>query len=274
MTAKSASGSFLSAAGNRIEWRRDEPPAGTPARAGLFWLSGFKSDMSGTKVQALSAHAMAEGRACVRFDYSGHGISGGALTDGTISLWLDEAAQAFESLTDGPQVVLGSSMGGWIALLLLRRLLQKGVDRVRGLVLLAPAVDMTERLMWRDFDPAQRRTIEETGRLELPSLYSPEPYVITRALIEDGTRHLMLDAPVAVPCAVRILQGDQDPDVPEAHARLLFDRLDGPDTVMTVVKGGDHRLSRSDDLRLLLETTEALSRRIDQAEARSNGSSA
>jgi pimeloyl-ACP methyl ester carboxylesterase len=217
---------------------------------GLFWLGGFKSDMQGTKAQALSDWARQHGRACVRFDYSGHGESGGDFLDGTIERWLEESLAVFEAHARGPQVVIGSSMGGWIALLLLRELRKQ--TNAAGLVLIAPAVDFTEVLMWQRFPTNVKREIEEKGVWARPSEYG-EPYPITQRLIEDGRKHLLLGAMIETGCPVRILQGVQDPDVPWNHAVALTSRLAQDDVVLTLVKDGDHRLSRPEDLERLIK---------------------
>jgi pimeloyl-ACP methyl ester carboxylesterase len=228
------------------------------AGPGLVWLGGFKSDMGGTKAVALDGWAAAHGRACVRFDYSGHGESGGRFVDGTISRWHEESLAVFEAFCEGPQILVGSSMGGWIALLLAREL--RRVRRpagpvaasIAGLVLIAPAVDFTEALMWRRFPDEIKREIETTGVWERPSQYSEQPYQITRGLIEDGRRNLLLDGLIETGCPVRILQGVQDPDVPWDHAVELVSRLAQDDVVLTLVKDGDHRLSRPEDIERLL----------------------
>jgi pimeloyl-ACP methyl ester carboxylesterase len=218
---------------------------------GLFWLSGFNSDMQGTKALALDAWAAEHGRACVRFDYSGHGISGGAFIDGTIGRWLEESTAVFDRFSDGPQVVIGSSMGGWMALLLARALMRRRAGRPRatlaGLVLIAPAPDFTEELMWKGFSPEVREEIETKGVWLRPSQYG-EPYPITRALIEEGRNHLLLGSAIEVGCPVRILQGAQDPDVPWQHAFALAHRLPSDDVVLTMIQDGDHRLSRPRDI--------------------------
>ena len=228
--------------------RRDE--GGGP---GLFWLGGFKSDMKGTKAEALSQWARENGRACVRFDYSGHGESAGDFRDGTIGRWLEESLAVFEAHAEGPQVVIGSSMGGWIALLLLRALRKRtAAGKAAGLVLIAPAVDFTEVLMWQRFPAKVKKEIEEQGVWLRPSEYD-EPYPITRALIEDGRNHLLLGGMIETGCPVRILQGVQDPDVPWNHAVALTSRLAQDDVVLTLVKDGDHRLSRPEDLERLIK---------------------
>jgi pimeloyl-ACP methyl ester carboxylesterase len=238
------------AAGRRIAVRQQ---AG--AAPGLFWLSGYKSDMKGTKAEALAHWATQTGRACTRFDYSGHGESSGAFTDGTIGRWLEDATAVFEACSRGPQILVGSSMGGWLALLLVRALRRRAetpVASVAGMVLIAPAVDFTEELMWRRFTPAIKQELEEKGVWERPSEYSPEPYVITRALIEEGRSHLLLGGMIETGCPVRILQGVEDPDVPWQHAVELVSRLASDDVVLTLVKDGDHRLSRTEDIERLI----------------------
>jgi pimeloyl-ACP methyl ester carboxylesterase len=216
---------------------------------GLFWLGGFNSDMQGTKALALDAWAAEHMRACVRFDYSGHGESGGAFIDGTIGRWLEESIAVFERFCAGPQVVIGSSMGGWMALLLAREIAGRAASRasLAGLVLIAPAPDFTEELMWKGFSPEARLEIETNGVWLRPSQYG-EPYPITRALIEEGRSHLLLGRAIEVGCPVRILQGAQDPDVPWQHAFALAHRLPADDVVLTMIQDGDHRLSRPQDI--------------------------
>lgn len=222
------------------------------AAPGLFWLGGFKSDMKGTKAEALARFAQARGRAIVRFDYSGHGESRGAFTDGTIGRWLEESLAVFSRFCRGPQVVIGSSMGGWLALLLARELRRSSAASIAGLVLIAPAVDFTEELMWKRFSPAVRQEIESKGFWSRPSQYGEEPYPITHGLIEDGRRHLLLGGLIETGCPVRILQGVEDPDVPWGHAVELVSRLAQDDVVLTLVKDGDHRLSRPEDIERLI----------------------
>jgi pimeloyl-ACP methyl ester carboxylesterase len=216
---------------------------------GLFWLGGFKSDMQGTKAIALDAWAGEQNRACVRFDYSGHGETGGDFIDGTIGRWLEESVAVFEQFCAGSQVVIGSSMGGWMALLLARELARRPATRasLAGLVLIAPAPDFTEELMWKGFSPEVRQEIETRGVWLRPSEYG-EPYPITRKLIEEGRKHLLLGSAIEVGCPVRILQGAQDPDVPWKHAFALAHRLPADDVVLTVIQDGDHRLSRPQDI--------------------------
>jgi pimeloyl-ACP methyl ester carboxylesterase len=225
---------------------------------GLFWLGGFKSDMKGTKAQALDGWAAEQGRACTRFDYSGHGESGGDFADGTISRWLEDSAGVFNHFCRGPQVVIGSSMGGWMALLLARelnRLAKAGTApaaSVAAMVLIAPAPDFTEALMWKRFTPGIKKQIEENGSWLRPSEYAEEPYMITRGLIEDGRKHLILGGLIETGCPVRILQGVKDEDVPWQHAAELVSRLAREDVVFTLIKDGDHRLSRPEDIERLI----------------------
>jgi pimeloyl-ACP methyl ester carboxylesterase len=229
--------------------------AGQPP--GLFWLGGFRSDMSGIKAEALDRWAAAKGHAYIRFDYSGHGRSGGSFEDGTISRWLDEAEAVFRDRSSGAQVLVGSSMGAWLALLLGKRLRERGAtERLAGMVLLAPAVDMTKDLMWDLFDENARRALTDEGFYEQPSAYSEEPYVITRALIEDGKRHLFGDHPIETGCPVHVIQGMQDEDVPWTHATALMERLAFDDAVLTLVRDGDHRLSRPEDIERLIRAVE------------------
>ncbi len=222
---------------------------------GLFWLSGYKSDMKGTKAAALADWAEQAGRACVRFDYSGHGASGGEFTEGTIGRWLADSLGVFDACCREPQILIGSSMGGWLALLMVRALRarpQAPPASVIGLVLVAPAVDFTEELMWKRFTPAIRQELEERGVWSRPSEYSSEPYLVTRQLIEEGRNHLLLGGMIETGCPVRILQGVEDPDVPWRHAVELVSRLASDDVVLTLVKDGDHRLSRPEDIERLI----------------------
>jgi pimeloyl-ACP methyl ester carboxylesterase len=222
---------------------------------GLFWLGGFNSDMRGTKALALDAWAAEHGRACIRFDYSGHGESGGAFVDGTIGRWLEEGVAVFEQFCRGPQVVIGSSMGGWMALLLARAIADRDAKEatLAGLVLIAPAPDFTEQLMWNAFSDEVREEIRTKGVWMRPSEYGDgAPYPITRALIEEGRNHLLLGSAIEVGCPVRILQGAQDPDVPWQHAFALAHRLPAEDVVLTMIQDGDHRLSRPQDIARIL----------------------
>jgi pimeloyl-ACP methyl ester carboxylesterase len=210
---------------------------------GVVWLGGFHSDMSGAKAQALDAWAEARGHAYLRFDYFGHGASSGAFRDGTITRWRDDALAVLDKLCDGPQVLVGSSMGAWIALLVARA----RPETIVALLLLAPAADFTEALIWARMTADIRREVMERGAWQRPSAYGDGPYPITRALIEDGRRHLLLDRPIEIDCPVHILQGMKDPDVPWQHALKLVENLSG-NPVLTLIKNGDHRLSTPDDI--------------------------
>lgn len=214
---------------------------------GIVFLGGFKSDMSGTKAMHLEHWARGQGRGFLRFDYSGHGDSSGAFEDGCIGEWFADAAAVLTSLTEGPQVLVGSSMGGWIALLLARAMPQ----RVAGLVTVAAAPDFSEQGFWAGFTDAQRETVMRDGRIEIPSEYSDEPYVITRKLIEDGRDHLVMNQPLSLPFAARFLQGTADEDVPVSWALDLLDHAHGEDIRLTLVKGADHRFSSPDCLNLI-----------------------
>jgi pimeloyl-ACP methyl ester carboxylesterase len=237
---------------------RARPTAGS-ARPGVTWLGGFKSDMDSGKAQALDAFCAHEGRACLRFDYSGHGRSGGDFEQGSIGRWLQESLAAILELSHGPQILVGSSMGGWIALLAARALAEaKEADRLAGLVLIAPAVDFTEALLWPRLPDEGRAAILRDGRYERPSAYSPEPYVYTRTLIEDGRKHLLLGGIIRSHAPVRILQGMNDPDVPYQHAITIVEHMPMDPVTLTLVRDGDHRLSREEDIRLLLEAVEGM----------------
>jgi pimeloyl-ACP methyl ester carboxylesterase len=225
----------------------------------VVWLGGYKSDMRSIKVEALDAWAAEAGRAFVRFDYSGHGESAGAFEDGTISRWLEDALTVIETFVAEKPILVGSSMGGWIALLAARRLMETQPSRAPdGIVLIAPAVDMTEALMWERFPEDIKRAMEETGVFYRPSAYSDDPYPITRGLIEDGRRHLLLGRPIQTGCPVHILQGMEDPDVPWGHALRLVEHLPGDSVSVTFIKDGDHRLSRPEDLERLIAAVEAI----------------
>eukprot|EP00903_Cladosiphon_okamuranus_P002489 g2487.t1 len=218
---------------------------------GLMWLSGFKSDMSGSKAKALADFAENRGQDVVRFDYSAHGLSGGEFEDACVSDWQAEAETVFDRFCAADTVLVGSSMGGWIALLL--ALSRKATEKIKGLVLIAPAVDFTEELMWKQrFTDEIREAILKTGRWAQPSAYDDGPYVITRKLIEDGRRHLLFGKPLHLGCPVTILQGAEDPDVPASHAQRLVEALPQDDVTFTLVPDGDHRLSRPQDIDLLL----------------------
>jgi pimeloyl-ACP methyl ester carboxylesterase len=215
----------------------------------VVFLPGFRSDMTGDKATALAACFAERGQAMLRFDYSGHGVSGGRFEDGTIGRWTDDALAVIDRLTEGPLVLVGSSMGGWIALLAaLAR-----PDRVAALIGIAAAPDFTETLMWQAMSFEQRATLMRDGVLPRPSEYG-EPYPITRALIEDGRNRLLLHASIALDCPVRLLHGQDDPDVPWEMALRIAEQLTSQDVQVILVKDGDHRLSRPQDLALLRRT--------------------
>lgn len=220
---------------------------------GVVWLGGFKSEMSGTKAAALDAWAARKGHSFVRFDYFGHGRSSGAFRDGTISRWRENTLAVLDGLTQGPQILVGSSMGGWLALLAaLAR-----PEKVAGLLLIAPATDFTEALLWSRLPDDAKRQIVEEGEWQRPSAYDPEPYPITRNLIEDGRKHLLMGGPLRFSFPVRILQGMKDPDVPWEHTLKLNGLIEG-DVALTLIKGGDHRLSTPEHLRLIEQALDGL----------------
>jgi len=222
--------------------------------ATVVWLGGFHSDMTGSKAQTLAEQAEATGGRFLRFDYFGHGESDGRFADGTISRWRADALAAVDGLTEGPLILVGSSMGGWIACLVaLAR-----PERVRAMVLIAPAPDFTEKLMTPELSEDARAAIARDGFWIRPSDYDDGGYPITRALLEDGAQWSILPGPVPIDVPVRILQGGADPDVPWTHALALANALSGQDVVFTLIKDGDHRLSRPQDLeRLTAAVSEA-----------------
>ncbi|MBL4929873.1 alpha/beta hydrolase [Fuscibacter oryzae] len=225
----------------------------TPGQGpGVVFLGGFKSDMEGTKAVFLQDWAERTGRTFLRFDYSGHGESGGDFLDGAIGDWFEDAVAAISALTEGPQVLVGSSMGGWISLLVARAM----PERVAALVGIAAAPDFTEDSMWAGFSAAQRNELAAMGRVVLPSEYDPAGYVITRRLIEEGRGRLVLRTPLELPFPVRLLQGTADTDVPQSVALRLLDHATGPDIRLTLVKGADHRFSSPDCLALMVRTVQ------------------
>ena len=230
-------------------------PGNTP---GIVFCGGFASDMSGTKASALDGACRRLGRAFVRFDYRGHGVSSGQFEEGTIGAWADDAIAIFDVATSGPQVVVGSSMGGWIMLLLaLAR-----PERVHGLVGLASAPDFTEDLLWARYGETERRALEVEGVWMEPSDYGEEPYVITRRLIEEGRDHLLLRGPIAIDCPVRLIHGMRDRDVPHQHSMRLAKALAASDVSVTLVKDGDHRLSEPRDIVRMINTVETLCQEV------------
>ena len=233
-----------------------------PGRApGLVFLGGFMSDMTGSKALALEDYARARGQAFLRFDYQGHGESSGAFEEGTIGLWAEDAVAALDALTEGPQVLIGSSMGGWI--MLLTALARP--ERIAGLLGIAAAPDFTEDLMWQVFDEATREALQRDGLIRQESDYDEQPYTITRALIEDGRSHLLLRAPIPLSCPVRLIHGMLDPDVPWQTALRIAEALVSRDVEATLVKDGGHRLSEPEDLARLTGTLEALLQRLEES---------
>lgn len=237
--------------GERLAWRRLAGAGPT-----VVWLGGFRSDMAGTKAQALARWAEARGRACLRFDYLGHGESSGDFgAKGTLTRWREDALAVIDQLTEGPLVLVGSSMGGWIACLAA----MARPARVQAMALIAPAADFTDKLMAPGIPPEGRAALAKDGVWLRPSLYG-DPYPITRTLLEDGARWSILGAlPVPIEVPVRILQGGADPDVPWRHALELAQQLKGDDVVFTLIKDGDHRLSRPQDIARLIAALEELS---------------
>jgi pimeloyl-ACP methyl ester carboxylesterase len=243
-----STGRLARADGGNLAWIRAAGQGPT-----VVFLPGYRSDMAGEKATTLAAFCAARGQAMLRFDYSGHGASDGAFEDGTIGAWAADALAAIDALTEGKLVLVGSSMGGWIALLTaLAR-----PARIAGLVGIAAAPDFTETLMWAAMAPAERATLLRDGVLRVPSQYG-EPYAITRALIEDGRNRLVLNWPIAIDCPIRLLHGQRDPDVPWETALRIAERVTSEDVRITLVKDGDHRLSRAQDLALLQQVLGAL----------------
>jgi pimeloyl-ACP methyl ester carboxylesterase len=245
--------------GTRLAYRHENPQS---SGIGLFWLGGLKSDMTGTKAEALAEAARLAARPYLGFDYSGHGASNGDFADFTLSDWLADARDMFLNVARGEQVLVGSSMGGYIALLLAKWLGEHApgeLGRIKGMVLIAPAADMTEALMWRRFDTLAKQKITQEGRWPMPSSYG-DAYVITRELIEDGRKHLILDQDIDVGYPVHILHGSDDPDVPWQHGFELFNRIVGDDVGFTLIKNGDHRLSTARDIRIIVDMVESVIR--------------
>lgn len=245
---------FLLADGDRIALRHRNGKS-----PGVVWLGGFRSDMLGTKAETLDAWAREHGHAFIRHDYSGHGESGGAFADGTISRWLSQSLAVFRQRTVGPQILVGSSMGAWIALRMAQELRKAGEGaRLAGLLLLAPAPDFTTELMEPLLTDAQRSELEEKGYFEEPSEYSPEPNIYTRALFEDGRANRVMEGRIDTHCPVHILQGMEDPDVPYSHALRLVEHLPADDVTVSLIRDGDHRLSRPQDLKMMVAALEGL----------------
>ncbi|WP_417427208.1 alpha/beta hydrolase [Hoeflea sp.] len=234
--------------------------AGLP---GFVWLGGYRSDMTGSKAEALCVNAGQQGRACLRFDYSGHGASGGSFREGTISRWLEESLAVFDQLSSGPQILIGSSMGAWIALRMVQELARRGVhNRVAGLVLIAPAPDFTLELMEPELTEAQRQALERNGYYEEPTPYGPDPNIFTRELFEDGRKNRVLDGLIETGAPVHIIQGMADPDVPWRHALKLMEHLPSDNVTLTLIRDGDHRLSRDEDIARILAAADGIAPRV------------
>ena len=225
----------------------------------LVWLGGYRSDMTGTKAVELDRFAAENGLACLRFDYSGHGASGGDFKKGTISRWLEEALAVVRAKAPSSVILVGSSMGGWIALRMVEELRKTGgAPSVAGLILIAPAPDFTAELIEPSLTEAEKTSLLERGYFEEHSEYSPEPNIFTRALMEDGRQNLVLQGIITTGCPVHILQGMRDPDVPYQHALKLLEHLPADDVVLTLIRDGDHRLSRPQDIERMLTAVRAL----------------
>ena len=238
----------------KLAWRRVEGAGPT-----VVWLGGFRSDMAGTKAQALADWAQTSGRAYLRFDYFGHGESGGDFREGTITRWREDALAVMDELIHGEVVLVGSSMGGWIALRLIAELRARGEGRrIAGLVLIAPAPDFTSELIEPNLTDAERTSLAERGYFEEPTPYGPDPNIYTARLIEDGRDNRVLQGVIETGCPVHILQGMQDPDVPYGHELKLMEHLPSDDVVMTLIRDGDHRLSRPEDIERVLAAVDGM----------------
>ena len=260
-----AKASFVSGPhGSRLAYLRDGSMEEI-GPCGLFWLGGFMSDMTGSKAESLADLARTTRRNALRFDYSGHGQSDGLFVDGSISMWLEQALHMFLQHTRNHRIIVGSSMGGWLALLLARRLQQEDpatFRRIGGMVLIAPATDMTRELMWNKFEEDAKHELRENGIYYEPSNYG-DPYPITLRLLEDGEKHCLFPDGMTLPFPVRILQGSEDGEVPPDHAIKTFGILNGGDITLNIIKGGDHRLSSPSQLQVIRETVMNLANRVD-----------
>lgn len=244
---------FINVAGTQIAFRRQSGRA-----PGVVWLGGFKSDMTGTKAETLATWAASNDRAFLRHDYSGHGASGGAFRDGTISAWLIQSLAVFRAFGPERAVLVGSSMGAWIALRMAQELANVNIKPVAGLVLIAPAPDFTMELMEPSLTKKQKADLAGKGFFEEASEYGPEPNIYTRTLFEDGYTNRVMSGPIDTHCPVHIIQGLADPDVPHTHALKLASLLPADDLTMTLVPGGDHRLSRPEDLELIVRAIDSV----------------
>ncbi len=262
LVVESSPGETLKLAYHHTPVFRSEDP-------GLVWFCGFNSEMTSTKVTALKDWAAQTQRSMLSFDYSGHGKSDGDFANGTIGQWLGESIAILRDVARGPQILVGSSMGGWLVLLILRAIARKdpivsGICDVQGAVLIAPAWDMTEELMWKQFSLAAREDLQNQGYYERPSRYGDGPYRISRALIEEGRNHLIGGDSFRPPCPVRVLHGVKDPDVPWKHANKLSHLLLGENVMLKFIQDGDHRLSREQDIAKLFAVIEDLYRSLKE----------
>ena len=235
-------------------------PGGAP---GFVWLGGYRSDMDGTKAIELDRWCGEHGFGCTRFDYSGHGSSGGEFRDGTISRWLGEARAVVDAYANAPLILVGSSMGAWIALRMVQEMnAGQSDDPITGLLLLAPAPDFTSELMEPELTDAQKADLDQNGYFEEPTPYGPDPNVFTKALFDDGRDNRVMTGPIDTFCPVHIIQGQADPDVPWQHAQRLFELLSKDDASIGYIKNGDHRLSRSQDIDAILAAAGRLAQSV------------
>ena len=225
---------------------------------GVVFLPGFRSDMNGIKATALAGHCRTRDHPFLRFDYFGHGASSGDFRAGTIGRWLEDALAVIDRRTEGPLLLVGSSMGGWIALL--AALARPG--RVKALIGIAPAPDFTEDLIWDQLGEARRGELLDRGELAAPSAYEADYIPITLGLVEEGRRHLLLRGPIRLSCPVRLLHGMEDPDVPYQTSLRLMEMLTGTEAVVELIEDGDHRLSRPQDLTRLFAAVDAMAARF------------
>lgn len=227
--------------------------------SGFVWLGGYRSDMEGSKAIAIDDHAVKLGLSCTRHDYSGHGQSGGAFIDGTISRWLAESIAVFLKFTEGPQILVGSSMGAWIAIRMVQELQKLGEGaRVHGLLLLAPAPDFTKELYEPKLTDDEKAALESQGYFEVPTSYGPDPNVFTKNLFDDGAQNLVMKGILQLGAQVHIIQGMEDPDVPWEHAMRLMEHLPADDVTMTLIRDGDHRLSRDKDIAKIIQSLDGM----------------
>lgn len=242
--------SFLDAAdGVRLAYHLVEGKAPT-----VVFLGGFRSDMTGNKARAIDAWCRQRGQSFLRFDYQGHGASSGEFEQCTVGVWFNDALEVVDNLTTGPLVLVGSSMGGWIMSLVARARAQ----RIAGLVGVAVAPNFTSEIMWPAMTLESRNKIERDGVLLVPSQYDDEPYPITKKMIDDGANHDVLGSPVSVSCPVRLIHGLVDPDVPWEMSMKLANAISGNDVVVTLIKDGDHRLSKPHELDRMLDAIDEL----------------